>query len=71
MVDAGYDDGAVVAQRAVAVAAGDTAESLRERISPVEKALLFDVVSAVARDRSLLPLTSARLHEIHDRLGGS
>jgi phosphoribosylglycinamide formyltransferase 1 len=71
MVDAGYDDGAIIAQRSVAVASGDTPESLQARISPLEKALLFDVVSAVAGDRSSLPLTSARRWEIQHRLGGS
>jgi len=45
----GVDDGPIIAQAAVAVEAGDDAESLHERIKTAERALLVDVVGRLAR----------------------
>ncbi len=49
LVDAGLDTGPILAQEAVAVRAGDTEETLHERIKVVERRLLTEVVAAVAR----------------------
>ena len=43
-VDAGIDTGAVISSEAVPVLAGDTVETLRERVHAVEHRLLPDVV---------------------------
>ncbi len=51
-VDAGVDTGPILDQRAVLVEVGDTVESLHERIKVVERAMVVDVVSALAADRS-------------------
>ena len=50
IVDEGVDTGPIVAQRCLAVEDGDTEESLHERIKVVERALLVDVVTRMARD---------------------
>lgn len=50
LVDAGTDTGPIVAQRAVEVLDGDGEPSLHERIKVVERELLVDVVSRMARD---------------------
>jgi phosphoribosylglycinamide formyltransferase 1 len=50
-VDAGLDTGPIVDQRAVRVEPGDTVERLHERIKIVERAMLVDVVTALARRR--------------------
>ncbi len=49
LVDAGLDTGPILAQRAVDVLGDDTETTLHERIKAVERILLVDVVSAVAR----------------------
>jgi len=49
LVDAGVDTGPILAQEAVPVLDGDDESSLHERIKVVERRLLVDVVSAVAR----------------------
>ena len=49
LVDAGTDTGPIVAQRAVEVRDGDDEPSLHERIKVVERELLVDVVSRMAR----------------------
>ena len=49
VVDAGVDTGPIIDQRAVTVALDDTEESLHERIKVAERAMLVDVVGAVAR----------------------
>ena len=51
-VDAGVDTGAIIDQRAVRVEVGDTVETLHERIKVVERAMLVDVISSLAADRS-------------------
>lgn len=48
VVDAGVDTGPIIAQRAVAVIAGDTEASLHERIKVAERELLVAVVAEVA-----------------------
>jgi phosphoribosylglycinamide formyltransferase-1 len=43
-VDAGLDSGPILAQAAVPVLAGDTPDTLRERIQAVEKPLFVDTI---------------------------
>ncbi len=49
LVDDGVDTGPVLAQRAVEVRAGDTVDSLHERIKIEERRLLVSTVAALAR----------------------
>ncbi|HEX5858530.1 MAG TPA: phosphoribosylglycinamide formyltransferase [Microbacterium sp.] len=48
VVDDGVDSGPVLAQERVPVRAGDDEHSLHERIKPVERRLLIDVVRRIA-----------------------
>lgn len=57
VVDDGVDTGPILAQERVPIVDGDTEHSLHERIKPVERRLLIDVVRDVATGR--LSLTSA------------
>jgi phosphoribosylglycinamide formyltransferase-1 len=50
VVDAGVDTGPIVAQAAVPVLDGDTAESLHERIKVEERRMLVDAVGRIARE---------------------
>lgn len=50
-IDAGIDSGPIIEQRAVRVEDGDTEETLHERIKVAERAMLVDVVRALAADR--------------------
>lgn len=49
LVDSGTDTGPILAQQAVEVFPGDTADGLHERIKTVERRLLIDVVACLAR----------------------
>ena len=56
VVDDGVDTGPILAQERVPVEAGDTEASLHERIKPVERRLLIDVVRRIAEgDLQLSP----------------
>ena len=57
VVDDGVDTGPILAQERVPVIAGDTEHSLHERIKPVERRLLIEVVRRIATGE--LSLTSA------------
>lgn len=57
VVDDGVDTGPILAQERVPVLDGDTEHSLHERIKPVERRLLIDVVRRIASGE--LPLTAA------------
>jgi formyltetrahydrofolate-dependent phosphoribosylglycinamide formyltransferase len=48
-VDAGVDTGPIIAQAAVPVEAGDTEDSLRDRIQAVEKPLYVKTISEICR----------------------
>ncbi|MGQ0837610.1 phosphoribosylglycinamide formyltransferase [Actinokineospora sp.] len=50
LVDSGVDTGPIIAQAAVEVAPGDDEATLHERIKAVERRLLVDVVTRMARD---------------------
>ena len=49
LVDEGVDSGAIISQRALAVPAGATRESLHDALRPLEHELLCDAVRAFAR----------------------
>lgn len=55
LVDADYDTGPVVAQRAVDVLPGDTVETLAERVRACERVLVVETLAAIAAGRLGLP----------------
>ncbi|WEK62384.1 MAG: phosphoribosylglycinamide formyltransferase [Candidatus Microbacterium colombiense] len=57
VVDDGVDTGPILAQERVSILPGDTEHSLHERIKPVERRLLIDVVRGIATGE--LSLTAA------------
>ena len=48
VVDGGVDTGPIVAQERVTIEPGDTEDTLHDRIKPVERRLLIDVVRRIA-----------------------
>lgn len=54
VVDDGVDSGPILAQERVAIVDGDTEHSLHERIKPVERRLLIDVVRRIATGELVL-----------------
>ena len=60
VVDCGVDTGPVLAQERVPVLPDDTEHSLHERIKPVERRLLTDVVRGIAEGSINLGAASAR-----------
>lgn len=60
VVDGGVDTGPILAQERVPVLPGDTEHSLHERIKPVERRLLIDVVRRIATGE--LDLTTYDTH---------
>jgi formyltetrahydrofolate-dependent phosphoribosylglycinamide formyltransferase len=50
LIDAGVDTGPIVAQEPVVIEPGEDADKLHERIKVVERRLLVDVISKVARE---------------------
>jgi phosphoribosylglycinamide formyltransferase-1 len=61
LVDTGVDSGPILAQRAVDVQDDDTEDTLHERIKVVERELLVDVVTRIARGGLVLAGRHARL----------
>lgn len=57
VVDDGVDTGPILAQERVPILSGDTEHTLHERIKPVERRLLIDVVRGIATGE--ITLTSA------------
>lgn len=57
VIDEGVDSGPILAQRRVPVLPGDDEDALHERIKPVERELLIDVVRRIATGE--IDLTSA------------
>ena len=55
VVDNGVDSGPILAQQRVPVLPGDTEHTLHERIKPVERRLLIEVVRAIAAGDLALP----------------
>ena len=60
IVDSGVDSGPILAQERVPVLPGDDEHALHERIKPVERRLLIDVVRRVATGDLDLAAVSAR-----------
>lgn len=55
VVDGGIDTGPIIAQERVPVLPGDTEHTLHERIKPVERRLLIEVVRGIATGEVALP----------------
>ncbi|WP_203136188.1 phosphoribosylglycinamide formyltransferase [Microbacterium sp. JZ31] len=58
VVDDGVDTGPILAQERIPVLPGDTEDTLHERIKPVERRLLIDVVRRIATGDLALSATS-------------
>lgn len=54
VIDDGVDSGPILAQERIPVLPGDTEDSLHERIKPVERRLLIDVVRRIATGELVL-----------------
>jgi phosphoribosylglycinamide formyltransferase-1 len=59
-VDAGVDTGPIIAQRAIELAPGATADEVREALRPLEHELLCDAVRAIARGEVRPPANDYR-----------
>ncbi len=59
VVDSGVDSGPILAQERVAIEPDDTEHSLHERIKPVERRLLIDIVRRIATGELVLTAASA------------
>lgn len=59
VVDSGVDSGPILAQERVVIEPGDTEYSLHERIKPVERRLLIDIVRRIATGELVLSAASA------------
>lgn len=72
VVDAGVDTGPIVVRERVPVHTGDTEASLHERIKPVERRLLIDVVRQVAEGTlRLVSLAQAAGGQLAQGAGGA
>jgi phosphoribosylglycinamide formyltransferase-1 len=69
-VDAGIDTGPIIDQRAVRVEAGDTEETLHERIKQVERAMLVEVVGDLAAGAGRGPVRGLRRPLAADEAAG-
>jgi len=58
LVTAEYDEGPIIAQRTVEVRAGDTPETLAQRVQTTERDLVVDVLREIANGARRLPLAS-------------
>lgn len=63
VVDAGIDTGPIIDQRAVPVLDDDDESTLHERIKVAERAMLVDVVAAIAAGGLTVDGRRARLHD--------
>ena len=61
LVDSGVDTGPILAQERIPMLPDDTEETLHERIKPVERHLLIDVVRRIAEGDLDLDATASRL----------
>lgn len=59
VVDNGVDSGPIIAQERIPVLAGDTEDTLHERIKPVERRLLIEVVRQIGAGELSLPALAA------------
>ncbi len=60
VVDSGVDTGPILAQERIPVLPGDTEDTLHERIKPVERRLLIDVVRRIAEGELDLAAAASR-----------
>ncbi len=60
VVDSGVDTGPILAQERIPVLPGDDEDSLHERIKPVERRLLIDVVRRIAEGDLDLAASASR-----------
>jgi phosphoribosylglycinamide formyltransferase-1 len=56
LVDAEYDRGRIIAQRALPIEPGDTVESIEKKVMQTEEALFVETVARIARGELALPL---------------
>ena len=61
LVDGGYDTGPIVAQRRVDVLAGDTPETLAERVQACERGLVVTFFADIVHGKIVLPFQETRI----------